>query len=252
MNTLTYIHTAHKQTFIHTHTHSTYTLSTYIICNKQSFPSTCIAHRATLLHHVTTHWTTLHHARPPVTAHHITPHETIPYHTMHNSICNPPDIFYCTMCCVLTLFCSVLLQALTEGFGPLIFGLLMGLFERTPVPGAPYLLACILSLWAFLHCYELPPEPEQVAFSLPFSSSPLLPYFPSHPFPHVSSCLTSSPLFHLRSSLTSTSIPFSFLHFSSLLFSSPTSPLIPFMFFSFFYICSSYSYCIHVLYVFHF
>ena len=126
---------------------------------------------------------------------------------------------YLIVLCAVFLHCSVLLQALTEGFGPLIFGLLMGLFERTPVPGAPYLLACILSLWAFLHCYELPPEPEQVAFSLPISSSPLLPYFPSHPFPHVSSCLTSSPLFHLRSSLTSTSIPFSFLHFSSLFFS---------------------------------
>ena len=134
------------------------------------------------------------------------------------------SVLFCSVlfCSVLTLFCSVLLQALTEGFGPLIFGLLMGLFERTPVPGAPYLLACILSLWAFLHCYELPPEPEQVAFSLPLSSSPLLLYFPSHPSPHVSSYptshvsshLTSSPLFHLPSSLTSTSIPFSFLLFS--------------------------------------
>ena len=57
------------------------------------------------------------------------------------------------------------LQALTEGFGPLAFGTLMGLFERTPVPGAPYLLACILSLWAFLHCFELPAEPEQVPIS---------------------------------------------------------------------------------------
>ena len=41
--------------------------------------------------------------------------------------------------------------------------MLMGLFERTPVPGAPYLLACVLSLWAFLHCFELPLEPEQVS-----------------------------------------------------------------------------------------
>ena len=52
------------------------------------------------------------------------------------------------------------MQALTEGFGPLVFGVLMALFERTPVPGAPYLLACVLSMWAFLHCFELPPEPE--------------------------------------------------------------------------------------------
>ena len=52
------------------------------------------------------------------------------------------------------------IKAVTEGFGPLVFGLLMGLYEHHPLPGGPYLLACILSLWAFLHCYELPPEPE--------------------------------------------------------------------------------------------
>ena len=69
-------------------------------------------------------------------------------------------------------FFHCIIQALTEGFGPLIFGLLMGLFERTPVPGAPYLLACVLSLWAFLHCFELPPEPEQVT-PLHTSSSPI-------------------------------------------------------------------------------
>ena len=38
----------------------------------------------------------------------------------------------------------------------------MGLFERSPIPGAPYLLAGVLSMWALLHCFELPPEPEQV------------------------------------------------------------------------------------------
>ena len=52
------------------------------------------------------------------------------------------------------------IKAVTEGFGPLVFGLLMGLYEHHPLPGGPYLLACVLSLWAFLHCYELPPEPE--------------------------------------------------------------------------------------------
>ena len=52
------------------------------------------------------------------------------------------------------------IKALTEGFGPLIFGFLMGLFEKSPLPGAPYLIACMLSLWAFLHCYELPLEPN--------------------------------------------------------------------------------------------
>lgn len=55
------------------------------------------------------------------------------------------------------------IKALTEGFGPLFFGMFMSLFERHPMPGAPYLLASILSFWAFLHCYELPPEPELVS-----------------------------------------------------------------------------------------
>lgn len=32
----------------------------------------------------------------------------------------------------------------------------MGLFDHAPQPGAPYLLASLLSLWAFLHCFELP------------------------------------------------------------------------------------------------
>lgn len=52
------------------------------------------------------------------------------------------------------------IKALTEGFGPLIFGFLMGLFEDTAVPGAPYLCASVITLWALLHSYELPPEPD--------------------------------------------------------------------------------------------
>lgn len=52
------------------------------------------------------------------------------------------------------------IKAVTEGFGPLIFGFLMSLFERTPLPGAPYLVAAFISVWAFLHCFELPPEPQ--------------------------------------------------------------------------------------------
>jgi DHA1 family tetracycline resistance protein-like MFS transporter len=52
------------------------------------------------------------------------------------------------------------IKAVTEGFGPLVFGLLMGLYEHHPLPGGPYLLASVLALWAFLHCYQLPPEPE--------------------------------------------------------------------------------------------
>ena len=54
------------------------------------------------------------------------------------------------------------IKALTEGFGPLVFGSLMGLFEGAPLPGAPYLVASSLAFWAFLHCYELPPEPDFV------------------------------------------------------------------------------------------
>jgi len=54
------------------------------------------------------------------------------------------------------------IKALTEGFGPLTFGLLMALFEKSTIPGAPYLIASVLSCWALLHCYELPPQPELV------------------------------------------------------------------------------------------
>jgi len=55
------------------------------------------------------------------------------------------------------------IKALTEGFGPLFFGVFMSLYEKHPSPGAPYLLASALTLWAFLHCWEMPAEPELVA-----------------------------------------------------------------------------------------
>lgn len=51
------------------------------------------------------------------------------------------------------------IKAVTEGFGPLVFGTLMSLYETFPMPGAPYLFAAAISIWALLHCYELPPEP---------------------------------------------------------------------------------------------
>lgn len=54
------------------------------------------------------------------------------------------------------------IKAITEGFGPLLFGFLMGFFEDSPLPGAPYLIATVIAAWAFLHCYELPSEPEIV------------------------------------------------------------------------------------------
>jgi hypothetical protein len=34
----------------------------------------------------------------------------------------------------------------------------MSLFEHSAQPGAPFVLASVLSIWAFLHCFELPAE----------------------------------------------------------------------------------------------
>ena len=39
----------------------------------------------------------------------------------------------------------------------------MSLYEKHPMPGAPYLVAAVLALWALLHCYELPQQPEVLA-----------------------------------------------------------------------------------------
>lgn len=73
------------------------------------------------------------------------------------------------------------LKSLTEGVGPLFFGILMARYEVFLPPanrhqpdvgvapwmlhglnlaGAPYLVAAFLALWALLHCYELPAEPD--------------------------------------------------------------------------------------------
>jgi hypothetical protein len=52
------------------------------------------------------------------------------------------------------------IKALTEGFGPLFFGGLMALYERSVLPGAPYLLATMTALWSLLHTYELPMHSE--------------------------------------------------------------------------------------------
>ncbi len=38
----------------------------------------------------------------------------------------------------------------------------MALFEYTTFPGAPYLVAGVLALWALLHTYEFPTDPEVV------------------------------------------------------------------------------------------
>lgn len=47
------------------------------------------------------------------------------------------------------------LKALTEGLGPLVFGLLMTSFEDHFIPGAPYLLISFMAIWAYLHTFEL-------------------------------------------------------------------------------------------------
>jgi hypothetical protein len=47
-------------------------------------------------------------------------------------------------------------RALTEGFGPLLFGALMHVAEGSPVPGAPYLVGGLVTLWALRTSYELP------------------------------------------------------------------------------------------------
>jgi DHA1 family tetracycline resistance protein-like MFS transporter len=52
------------------------------------------------------------------------------------------------------------IKALTEGVGPLAFGGLMYAYENAAIPGAPYLLATILVLWAWLHTFELPSMPD--------------------------------------------------------------------------------------------
>lgn len=52
------------------------------------------------------------------------------------------------------------IKALTEGVGPLAFGGLMYAYENAAIPGAPYLLATVLVLWAWLHTFELPKMPE--------------------------------------------------------------------------------------------
>lgn len=38
----------------------------------------------------------------------------------------------------------------------------MSLFEDSPYPGAPYIIATFIVLWAYLHSYELPLDPELV------------------------------------------------------------------------------------------
>jgi predicted MFS family arabinose efflux permease len=54
------------------------------------------------------------------------------------------------------------IKALTEGFGPLVFGSLMSLFEDTSMPGIPYSLVSLIAIWTFLHTYQLPIDMDLV------------------------------------------------------------------------------------------
>lgn len=49
-------------------------------------------------------------------------------------------------------------RALTEGFGPLCFGLLMHASEGSAVPGAPYLAGAVVTLAALTASYRIPDE----------------------------------------------------------------------------------------------
>ncbi|KAG5188037.1 hippocampus abundant transcript 1 protein, partial [Tribonema minus] len=51
-------------------------------------------------------------------------------------------------------------RALTEGFGPLIFGALMSQFEGTLLPGAPYLIAGGVSVGALVYSFGIPDETD--------------------------------------------------------------------------------------------
>ena len=55
------------------------------------------------------------------------------------------------------------IKALTEGIGPLCFGVLMQFTEDTKYPGAPYLLSALLAGWALRRTYLLPDLEEYVS-----------------------------------------------------------------------------------------
>jgi DHA1 family tetracycline resistance protein-like MFS transporter len=53
------------------------------------------------------------------------------------------------------------IKALTEGIGPLVFGSLMTLSERSALPGWPYLLASVLAVVAYKAADELPDDDDE-------------------------------------------------------------------------------------------
>lgn len=55
------------------------------------------------------------------------------------------------------------IKALTEGVGPLFFGTLMTLSEKSMLPGWPYLIAALFSLAAFRETDQLPKDDEYLS-----------------------------------------------------------------------------------------
>lgn len=53
------------------------------------------------------------------------------------------------------------IKALTEGVGPLVFGTLMTISEKSPLPGWPYLIASIFALVAYNRSALLPDEDDE-------------------------------------------------------------------------------------------
>mmetsp|Transcript_39089 Transcript_39089/g.51547 ORF Transcript_39089/g.51547 Transcript_39089/m.51547 type:complete len:453 (+) Transcript_39089:36-1394(+) len=49
-------------------------------------------------------------------------------------------------------------KALTEGFGPLVFGYMLSMFETTFLPGTPYLVAAVFALSALIVSFSFPEE----------------------------------------------------------------------------------------------
>lgn len=55
-------------------------------------------------------------------------------------------------------------KALTEGFGPLLFGILMHLFEDSAMPGAPYIIAAGVVCLAVGVTFRIPSEEEYAVY----------------------------------------------------------------------------------------
>lgn len=63
------------------------------------------------------------------------------------------------------------IKALTEGIGPLVFGSLMTISERSVLPGWPYLLATVLVMFAYQASSKLPDEDDEYIHELEFKNN---------------------------------------------------------------------------------